>query len=282
MNLMGKRSAVVLGIVMSLAIASPALSGPAAGAATPVLPVEPLVGGGTGIYFLDANFPVWTGSYSSTSQLGNGRVDLVGGADIASAHLVLAITEPTNLDRHGVAPAGFLMRGTVTLRHRLGYAMVDSDGTTYTFGGVEHLGDAHTSQATDLKLTPSHNGYWIVNAAGQVFAFGDAGQYGSVNSSRLVPGETVTSMSVTPSGKGYWLFTSKGRAVTLGDAHFFGDLHATPLTGPVVGSVATPTGHGYYMVGSDGGVFTFANAPFFGSNGNTPIPVPIVNGAAAG
>ncbi len=208
------------------------------------------------------------------------HLDLVGTADIAAAHLALAISEDSGtteiIDHRAASPAGFLMRGTMTLRRWLGYAMVDSNGAVSTFGGIEHFGDAHTSSATDTKLTPSHNGYWVVNAAGQVFAFGDAPVLGNANPSSLAVGETVTSMSVTPTGKGYWLFSSKGRAVPFGDAHFYGDLHTTPLTGPVVGSVATPTGHGYYMVGSDGGVFAFGDARFQGSMGATRLNQPVV------
>jgi hypothetical protein len=202
--------------------------------------------------------------------------DFVGSADIASAHLVVALVFPHDALDHGT-PAGFLMRGTLTLRHRLsGYAMLDTTGTTYAFGGLDHLGDAHTSAATDVELTPSRRGQWIVNRSGQVFAFGDASYLGNADTSSFAPGETVTNMSATPTGKGYWLFTSKGRAVPFGDAHFLGDIHGTPLNGPIVGSIATPTGKGYYMVGSDGGVFAFGDAAFRGSMGNVRLNRPVV------
>jgi hypothetical protein len=201
-------------------------------------------------------------------------VDLLGSADIASAHLVLSLVDPGDFN---VIPAGMLMRGTLTLRHRLGgYAMLDNTGMTYAFGGLDHLGDAHTLGAMDVELTPSHRGQWIVNRSGQVFAFGDASYLGNADTSSFAPGETVTNMSATPTGKGYWLFTSKGRAVPFGDAHFLGDIHGTPLNGPIVGSIATPTGKGYYMVGSDGGVFAFGDAAFRGSMGNARLNRPVV------
>ena len=82
-----------------------------------------------------------------------------------------------------------------------------------------------TSGVTHLEPTPSRHGYWIVNRAGQVFAFGDAPKLG--NASGLGAGETVSSLSSTPSGHGYWLFTSRGRALRFGDAQFFGDLSGT-------------------------------------------------------
>jgi hypothetical protein len=203
-------------------------------------------------------------------------VDLSESADVATAHLLLAVAGSE--DTTGVAnPSGFLMRGTLTLRRRLGgYTLLDASGTTYAFGGLDHLGDAHTSVATDVELTPSHRGQWIVNAAGQAFGFGDAPPLGDANTSAFAPGETVTNMSATPTGKGYWLFTSRGRALPFGDARFLGDLHAVNLNGRIVGSVATPTGKGYYMVGTDGGVFAFGDAAFHGSTGNLRLNRPVV------
>ena len=191
-------------------------------------------------------------------------------ADIVSAHIVLIEQNPSSTE------SAFLMRGTLILRRRAGYAMVDANGTTYAFGGIDHLGDAHTTRAMDIERSPSGSGYWIVNAMGNVYAFGDARYFGNANASALSPGEVVTSMSATPTAKGYWLFTSKGRAFTFGDAKTFGDLHALPLNGPIVGSVATPTGNGYYMVGSDGGVFAFGDAKFRGSMGNARLNRPVI------
>ena len=201
--------------------------------------------------------------------------DLTGTGDIAGAHIILA-GQYDILSHAAFGVTGFLMRGTLTLRHRLGYAMVDTNGTTYAFGGIDHLGDADTTRAMDIERTPSGSGYWIVNAMGNVYAFGDARYFGNANASALSPGEVVTSMSATPTANGYWLFTSKGRAFTFGDAKTFGDLHALPLNGPIVGSVATPTGNGYYMVGSDGGVFAFGDAKFRGSMGNARLNRPVV------
>ncbi len=176
-----------------------------------------------------------------------------------------------------VASVDLLMRGTLTIRRRLGYAMVDSNGTTYAFGGIDHLGDARTTNAVDIERTPSGQGYWVVNNAGQVYAFGDAPYLGGADWDRFLSGQRVTSMSATPTGKGYWLFTADGRALRFGDAQLFGDLSLTPLNGRIVASVATPTGRGYYMVGSDGGVFAFGDTRFHGSTGNLRLNQPVVD-----
>jgi len=198
-------------------------------------------------------------------------VNLTGTADILTAHFFLA------MNRDGAA-FSFLMKGMLTLAHRSGYVMVGTDGTVYPFGGIDNVGNApqFDTRATDIELTPTHRGYWIVNDAGTVSAFGDARSFSNGVPAVVLPGERVTSISATPTGNGYWLFTSKGRAVPFGDAHFFGDMHTTPLNGPIVGSVATPTGKGYYMVGSDGGIFAFGDAIFRGSMGGTHLNAPVV------
>ena len=199
--------------------------------------------------------------------------DLSGMGDIAQANLVLAVALPP----FDLNFASFLMWGTLTLRHRIGYAMVDANGSVYTFGGIDHIADANTPQAIGIELTRTGNGYWIVTTAGLVYAFGDAHTFNHPGQApALSSGERVTSLSETPTDNGYWLFTSKGRVLPFGDAGFFGDLHTTTLNGGIVGSTATPTGKGYYMVGSDGGVFAFGDAAFHGSMGNTRLNKPVV------
>jgi hypothetical protein len=201
-------------------------------------------------------------------------MELDGTSDIAHAHIEVVVQHGPGGATHPAEE--FLMRGTLTLNRRMGYAMVDAGGTTFAFGGIDHLGDAHTSQACDLEPTPSREGYWIVNTAGQLYAFGDAPYLGNAAVSTFSAAEFVISMSATPTGKGYWLFTSIGRALPFGDAHFFGDLRTYTLNGRIVGSVSTPTGNGYYMVGSDGGVFAFGDARFRGSMGNQHLNQPVV------
>jgi hypothetical protein len=201
------------------------------------------------------------------------HANLTGTADIASARLELSVAMQGPIVNQSVKSA-FIMRGTLTLRHRTGYVMVDATGTTYSFGGVDALGGLPTFGETDVELTPTGKGYWIVNGAGRVAGFGDAA-FGN-NALTFRPGELVTSMSSTPSGHGYWLFTNRGRVLPFGDAKTFGDLSAVALNGPIVGSVATPTGQGYYMVGGDGGVFAFGDAHFRGSMGGTRLNQPVV------
>jgi hypothetical protein len=298
------RSLVVVSVV---ALGLPAILS-AGAAAAPTLSQG--INGGGRVRLDPGHIPSYTGTYTSNAQLGSGRLsfdvgagpnqseftradgmtmkgttqsepcaptdpntrcfalNLTGSADIAQAHLDIAVVV-------SASPTGFLMRGFLTLAHRIGYEMVDTNGTTYAFGGMDHLGDAHTSGVTDLERTPSGFGYWMVNASGTVFAFGDARNFGNLLPGFIDAGETITSMSATPTGNGYWLFSSKGRAFTFGDAKSLGDMHGTKLNGRVVGSIATPTGKGYYMVAADGGVFAFGDAKFRGSMGNTRLNQPV-------
>jgi hypothetical protein len=198
--------------------------------------------------------------------------DVSGTGNIAHAHVVMSVQAPA-FDQFFTS---FLMQGTLTLRSRVGYVMADSNGTTYAFGGIDHLGDAPTANVVAIARTPSGEGYWVVNNAGQVYAFGDAPYLGGADMDRFLSGQRVTSISPTPTGKGYWLFTADGRALRFGDAARFGDLALTPLNQPIVGSVATPTGRGYYMVARDGGVFAFGDARFHGSMGNVRLNRPVV------
>ena len=191
------------------------------------------------------------------------------------------------------APGGSSEPGTdqpATAANASGYWMVGSQGHVYGFGAAADHGNAERqlapgARAAHLEPTPSGNGYWIVDTAGHVVATGDAVWFGNAPAGRLAAGETVSSLSATPTGKGYWLFTSRGRVLTFGDAVHYGDMAATPLNGPVLGSIPTPSGKGYYMVASDGGIFAFGDAAFHGSMGavrlNAPVQslVPTADGA---
>jgi hypothetical protein len=169
--------------------------------------------------------------------------------------------------------------GTGPARHSSGYWMLTSDGHVFPFGAAGFYGQPYPQNdmvAVELEPTPSGGGYRVLDSRGTVRSYGDAPQFGSVDSGVLGAGETAVSLSATPSGAGYWVFTSRGRAVPFGDAGFFGDASGIRLNRPVVGSVATPTGLGYYLFASDGGIFTFGDAAFRGSTGNLRLNKPVV------
>ncbi|MBW3669289.1 MAG: S8 family serine peptidase [Actinobacteria bacterium] len=158
---------------------------------------------------------------------------------------------------------------------RSGYWMVDQAGHVYAFGDAQHLGalNGARTDVVDIEPTPDGNGYWLLTARGEIFSYGTARHVGQPGG--LPAGETVTSMSAHPGGSGYWVFTTKGRAMPFGGAPFHGHMLGVPLNGPVLDSVATPDGGGYYMVASDGGIFAFGNAAFRGSMGGHRLNAPV-------
>jgi subtilase family serine protease len=80
-------------------------------------------------------------------------------------------------------------------------------------------------------------GYWTAGADGSVFAFGDAGFYGSMGGRALT--RPVVGMAATPDGGGYWLVASDGGLFAFGDAGFYGSKSGSSLGGPMVSVVAS-------------------------------------------
>jgi Tol biopolymer transport system component len=160
---------------------------------------------------------------------------------------------------------------------RSGYWMVDAAGKVYAFGQAKHMGDAGlTPNIPAVDLEP----YPGSEGYWVVDRHGTVSPFGAARNlgnagGKLRPDEKVTSLSATPSGAGYWIFTDRGRALPFGDAAFHGDMDGVALNGPVLDSVPTPSGLGYYMVASDGGVFTFGDAHFAGSTGNMKLNAPV-------
>ena len=75
---------------------------------------------------------------------------------------------------------------------------------------------------------------------GGIFAFGDAGFYGSTGGMHL--NRPIVGMAATPSGNGYWLVASDGGIFAFGDAAFHGSTGGMHLNQPIVGMAADATG----------------------------------------
>jgi hypothetical protein len=125
-----------------------------------------------------------------------------------------------------------------------------------------------------MAPTPDGKGYWMVGTDGGIFAFGDAGFFGSEGGMHL--NAPIVGMAPTSDGKGYWLVASDGGIFAFGDAGFHGSQGGQHLNRPIVGMAATKGGQGYWLVASDGGIFTFGDGGFFGSEGGQPLAQPIV------
>ncbi|MDE3203116.1 MAG: hypothetical protein KGQ66_02710 [Acidobacteriota bacterium] len=194
---------------------------------------------------------------------------------------------PLQLAAVGALPAGVTFTdngdGTATLG---GAAVAGTEGT-YELVVVAWSGNTATSQTFVLTVAAattapgttspgtqtSGPGYWLVASDGGVFAFGDAGFYGSAGSVRLAA--PIVGMAASSDGRGYWLVASDGGVFAFGDAGFYGSAGSVRLAAPVVGLERDRQTGGYWLVGSDGGVFGFG-APFAGSAGALPLRQPVV------
>jgi len=131
-------------------------------------------------------------------------------------------------------------------------------------------------QVTAMAATRGPNGcpgYWIVNAGGSVFTFGNAPYLGGLNGGVASP---VIDIIATPDNAGYWLVTANGTVRAFGDAGSYGDMSGHQLNGGIIAMAATPDGGGYWLVGSDGGIFSFGDAQFYGSTGAMHLNQPVV------
>lgn len=118
-------------------------------------------------------------------------------------------------------------------------------------------------------ITPSGNGYWVVDGGGNVRAFGDAPSRATASAAAL-RADTVAIAS-DQTGDGLWVLDSAGGVHTRGDAPFFGSIPQRRQQGVPVGQAravdiaSTPAGDGYVILDEVGGVHTFGNAEYHGS-----------------
>jgi hypothetical protein len=171
--------------------------------------------------------------------------------------------------------ANWRVASTALLRGRLAIVLLISLALTLGLGALSVANAATVSAAPMIAMasTPSGNGYWQLARDGGVFAFGDAGFFGSMGGKPL--NAPVVGMAATPDGKGYWLTASDGGIFAFGDAGFFGSMGGKPLNAPVVGMAATPDGKGYWLTASDGGIFAFGDAGFYGSVASIALNLPV-------
>ena len=145
---------------------------------------------------------------------------------------------------------------------------------------------------------------------GGVFAFGDAGFYGSTGSITL--NKPIIGLIPTIDGGGYWLIASDGGVFAFGDAKFYGSTGGDNLASPVTaaapassaaatgsstptarssttatrdfegqpagapggyritGMAATQSSNGYWLASANGNVADFGDAAPYGSMVGTP------------
>lgn len=121
------------------------------------------------------------------------------------------------------------------------------------------------SRFVGMAATPDGGGYWLAQAGGGVFSYGDATFHGSLPGAQVVPAAPIVGIAATPDGGGYWIVGQDGGVFAFGDAKYLGSLpadHVSPY-GVIVSITPTPDGNGYWLVGANGGVFAFGDATYY-------------------
>jgi hypothetical protein len=134
------------------------------------------------------------------------------------------------------------------------------------------------SPTADLK------GYWLVASDGGIFAFGDAGFYGSIPQLGIAPAgsagpgaklnDPVVGMVPSADGGGYFMVASDGGVFAFGDAKFEGSCPGIGgCSGAAVAVTPDATGNGYWLVTASGHVYTFGDATYYGAPSPHTSPV---------
>ena len=109
-------------------------------------------------------------------------------------------------------------------------------------------------------------GYWLIASDGGVFAFGDAGFFGSLGGAP--PSTGLVGVAPTPDGGGYWVLGANGTVYNFGDAPQVGIAAGSPglatMKSPMTGMTPDFSGQGFEAVNASGQVFAYGDAPYFG------------------
>jgi hypothetical protein len=121
---------------------------------------------------------------------------------------------------------------------------------------------------------------------GGVFAFGDAGFYGSIPGLGIAPAGSgaaqelnapIVGMVPSTDDRGYFMVAADGGVFAFGDAQFEGSCPGIGgCSGSAVSVMPDATGHGYWLVTDTGFVYTFGDAASDGQpvdyNNGQPLP----------
>lgn len=164
-----------------------------------------------------------------------------------------------------------------TAQSLVGYDIVYANGGISNRGGAIWYGSARTANPkapiVSMAMTPDDGGYFEAAFDGEVFAYGDAHDYGSLTSPRPA-GHGVVAIASSPDGKGYWLIDQKGVVTAFGDARPIRSL-AFGLSAPIIGAAVTPSGTGAWLITAQGNVECVGTAVWYGSLYGRPHSAPI-------
>ncbi|MGD9797080.1 MAG: hypothetical protein AB7H43_04600 [Acidimicrobiia bacterium] len=138
-----------------------------------------------------------------------------------------------------------------------GYWMLDALGEVVAFGAAPWLGDAahEDVQAPFVAMATDHSVYLLVTAAGEVFPFG-LGFHGDTGA--ILLNRPIMTALLQPDGSGYHVVAEDGGVFAFGAAQFWGSTGNLDVT--IVDAALTPSGDGYWMLTDEGDVHAFGDA----------------------
>jgi hypothetical protein len=141
-----------------------------------------------------------------------------------------------------------------------GFYLISAYGNLYNLNGARFYGSPHASRTavstiTGMAVTPDGRGYWLIDAAGQIFSYGNAARLPAVSSRYPVRGIAAASAG------GAWVWTSHGNVFNVGGAPFYGSpYHEGYRSSSFTGLATGKDRAGYWMVQSGGSVLPFGSA----------------------
>jgi len=106
-----------------------------------------------------------------------------------------------------------------------------------------------------MAVAPGGKGYWLVDAAGNVYAYGDAATLPALDHHHPIKG-----IVADPRG-GYWLYTGYGNVHNSAGASWYGSPNESHVgTRSIVGMAVAPGGKGYWLVDAAGNVYAYGDA----------------------
>ena len=153
--------------------------------------------------------------------------------------------------------------GALTTAGRYQVVAPDCEGHKYAeamFRVTSEVASGSSKDYVAMAATLDGQGYWLLQAGGQVTVYGDATSYGSLAAAQLPSGVRAVGFAHTYDAHGYWVAASNGHVYNLGDARAYGSLAVAAAKAPVTGIAATPDGKGYWLLAADGHVYNFGDA----------------------
>jgi len=159
-----------------------------------------------------SGFPVAGRTVALTASGGSSKVSPSAPATDSSGKVTFSVTD--------ASPEAVTYTASDTTDH---VALSQSVVVTFTAAGAAAAaGPALNRPIVGKAATADGKGYWLVASDGGIFAFGDAGFFGSTGA--LALNRPIVGMAATADGKGYWLVASDGGIFAFGDAAFYGSI----------------------------------------------------------